>query len=244
MRIFLATFLLLLATMPARAEPSSVNFNLPLIADLSTHQIEIHANFSGAELLLYGARNEPGDLIVIARGPLADLRLRRKEKIAGMWMHVESMRFSDVPLYYAITSTAPLASLLGDKQRRALGIGAEMVIATAAGGESAFNAPLEHQLAQRGWFSTATPVKFFGETLFKSTLVFPDSLARGDYTAEVYLVENGAIISSQTIPFRAFKTGIDAWIFDMAHERPWIYGLAATFLAVSFGWFAHRLMGR
>jgi uncharacterized protein (TIGR02186 family) len=240
----LLSLLLLFAALPAYAAPSPVNFNLPLIADLSTHTIEIHANFSGAELLLYGARNEPGDLIVLARGPAADLRLRRKEKIAGMWMHVESMRFSSVPLYYALASTAPLATLLDVSQRRALGIGADMVIAEAAGGESAFNAPLEQQLVQRGWFSAATPIRFFGETLFKSTLMFPDSLARGDYTAEIYLVEGGKIISSQTIPFRAFKTGLDAWIFDMAHERPWIYGIAAIFLAMMFGWFAHRLMGR
>jgi len=227
----------------AQAAEAPINFNLPLIADISNHAIEIHASFSGTELLLYGARNTAGDLIILVRGPAADVRLRRKEKIAGMWMNVESRRFSALPLYYALASTAPVDTVLSATERRHLGIGAPTVIATAAGGEGNFNLPLEQQLKQRGWYVAAAPIRYFGETLFKTTIPFPDSLARGHYTAEVYLVRDGIILSSQTIPLSAFKTGIDAWIYDMAHERPWLYGLAAIFLAITTGWFAHRIMG-
>ena len=158
-------------------------------------------------------------------------------------MNVESRRFSNLPLYYALASTAPVNKLLNASERRHLGIGSTTVIATAAGGEGNFNLPLEQQLNQRGWYVAAAPIRYFAETLFKTTIPFPDSLARGSYTAEVYLVREGAILSSQTIPLSAFKTGIDAWIFDMAHERPWLYGLAAVFLAIVTGWFAHRVMG-
>jgi uncharacterized protein (TIGR02186 family) len=236
-------FLTLLIPWVAHAEETPNSFNLPLIADISSHAIEIHASFSGTELLLYGARNTAGDLIILVRGPLADIRLRRKEKIAGMWMNVESRRFSNLPLYYALTSTKPVNKLLNAAERRHLGIGSTTVIATAAGGEGNFNQPLEQQLNQRGWYISAAPIRYFAETLFKTTIPFPDSLARGSYTAEVYLVREGTILSSQTIPLSAFKTGIDAWIFDMAHERPWLYGLAAVFLAIASGWFAHRIMG-
>jgi uncharacterized protein (TIGR02186 family) len=116
----------------AQAEEAPINFNLPLIADISNHAIEIHASFSGTELLLYGARNTAGDLIILVRGPAADVRLRRKEKIAGMWMNVESRRFSALPLYYALASTAPVDTVLSATERRHLGIGAPTVIATAA----------------------------------------------------------------------------------------------------------------
>ena len=41
----------------------------PVIADLSDYDIRIDSSFTGTSLLLFGARNEPGDVIVVVRGP-------------------------------------------------------------------------------------------------------------------------------------------------------------------------------
>jgi uncharacterized protein (TIGR02186 family) len=220
---------------------STPNFNKPLVTDISNHTIEIHESFSGTELLLYGARNEQGDLIVVVRGPEADIRIRRKERIAGMWMHVESKRYGPLPLYYAVGSTKPLHELLSAHVLNHMGIGAEQVIRKNSDGSEIFGEGTLTELKRRGWYAQTSEIRYFGETLFRTTIPFPDSLSRGDYTVETYLVRNGNVVSSQAIPLEVFKTGVDAWVFDAAHHQPWIYGLSCIFMAIAAGWFANRL---
>ncbi|MFZ4125757.1 MAG: TIGR02186 family protein [Rickettsiales bacterium] len=214
------------------------------MSDISKRTIQIHERFSGEELLLYGARNEQGDLVVVVRGPEADVRIRRKEKIAGMWMHVESRRYGPLPLYYAVGSTKPLDELLSPTMQSYLGIGAEHVIAKDTSSNAVFDRGMLDEFSRRHWYTHTAPIRYFGETLFRTTIPFPDSLAEGDYTVISYLVRDGNIVSSQTIPLRAYKTGVDAWLFSVAHHQPWFYGIASVLLAIGAGWFANRLFAR
>ena len=50
--------------------------------------------------------------------------------------------------------------------------------------------------------------------------------------------------SAQTIPLFVEKTGVEAWIFDFAHDYPMLYGLIAVALALMAGWSAHLAFGR
>jgi len=243
MKLALTSLACMMMASAAMAQPAP-NFNKPLVSDISNHEIEIHESFSGTELLLYGARNEQGDLIVVVRGPEADIRIRRKERIAGMWMHVESKRYGPLPLYYAVGSTKPIETMLSPSVLQRLAIGQHYVIAKNSGGNELFNKGMLEELQRREWYTETSPVRYFGETLFRTTIPFPDTLARGDYTVETYLVREGNIVSSQAIPLRAFKTGIDAWVFDTAHNQPWLYGIACILMAVAAGWFANRLFSR
>lgn len=220
---------------------STTNFNKPLVSDISKHEIEIHESFSGEELLVYGARNEQGGLIVVVRGPEADIRIRRKERIAGMWMHVEGKRYGPLPLYYAIGSTEPVEKLLEPTIIHSLGLSPASVIAKNGGVNEVLNEGMLEQLQQRGWYTHTSSIRFFGETLFRTTVPFPDSLPRGDYTVETFLVRGGNIVSSQVVPFKAFKTGLDAWLYDTAHHQPWLYGLSCILLAIGAGWIVNRL---
>lgn len=236
--IFLS--IIMLISNAALAQPLA-NFNTPLVSDISKRTIQIHERFSGEEILLYGARNEQGDLIVVVRGPEADIRIRRKEKIAGMWMHVESKRYGPLPLYYAVGSTKPLNELLSQAMQSYLGIGAKQIIAQDSSSNTVFDAGMFFELSRRDWYTHTAPIRYFGKTLFRTTIPFPDSLAEGDYTVVSYLVRDGNVVSSQTIPLRAYKTGLDARLFRAAHHQPWFYGLACVLLAIFAGWFANRL---
>ncbi|MBN8543216.1 MAG: TIGR02186 family protein [Alphaproteobacteria bacterium] len=242
MRLFLLSVFLFTAN-AAMAQPLA-NFNTPLVSDISKRSIQIHERFSGEELLLYGARNEQGELVIVVHGPEADIRIRRKEKIAGMWMHVESRRYGPLPMYYAVGSTKPLDKLLSPAMQSYLGIGATNVVAKDSSSNAVFDAGLIGELSRRGWYTNTAPIRYFGETLFRTTIPFPDSLAEGDYTVTSYLVRDGSIVSSQTIPLRAYKTGADAWLFRTAHHQPWLYGIACILLAIVAGWFANRLFAK
>ena len=101
-RLFLLLGLLCtaFAPQPARAQA--------LVADLSSHLIAITAGFAGTELLLFGATEGEGDVVVLVRGPDSDVAVRRKARVAGIWLNTESLSFANVPSYYRVASSKPL----------------------------------------------------------------------------------------------------------------------------------------
>ncbi len=89
-----AALVCVLLAFPLHAQqPVQVPLNTPMVADVSQAVVEIHASFNGLQLLIFGARNQPGDVVIAVRGPKANLLLRRKERMAGMWMHVEQQKY-------------------------------------------------------------------------------------------------------------------------------------------------------
>ena len=238
---------LILLTAPAHAavevQPEALTLAGPMVADISQSSIQIHSSFNGTELLIFGARNQRGDLVIAVRGPQADIRLRRKERIAGMWMHVDQMRYNHLPMFYAIASTRPLKKIAPAYTLRQLGLGDQATIAQSnPEGTAIFNRALRDTLdAHQRWQEPFARITYFGESLFKARLQLPSAMPRGAYSIEVYLFDEGKPVAFQTIPLKAFKTGLDARIYDEAQRHPWLYGFAAILMALVGGWIAHRL---
>ena len=86
----------------------------PLVADLSEHLVKITMGFEGAELLLFGAVEGDGEVVVLVHGPLETLTVRRKARTAGIWMNWDAMTFEDIPAFYQVMAT----SEPGDSTRR------------------------------------------------------------------------------------------------------------------------------
>lgn len=242
-----ALALLLFFALPAQAEVAvqreALTLAGPMVADISQSSIQIHSSFNGTELLVFGARNARGDLVVAVRGPAANMRLRQKERIAGMWMHVDQTRYNDLPMFYAIASTRPLKRIAPAYTLNQLGLGEHAVVTTAAPqATSAFNKALRETMERKlRWQEPFGRITYFGESLFKARLHLPSTMPRGHYSVEVYLFDEGKPIAFQTIPLKAFKTGMDATIYDEAQRHPWLYGIAAILMALAGGWLAHRL---
>ncbi len=95
-RLAAALTVILLAA-PAQAQS--------LVVDLSEHRVAITAGFSGAEVLAFGAVDEPGDVVVVMRGPLRPFTMHRKTRIAGIWINTASMTFDQAPSFYAVASS-------------------------------------------------------------------------------------------------------------------------------------------
>ncbi|MCH8835186.1 MAG: TIGR02186 family protein, partial [Proteobacteria bacterium] len=100
-RHLLAGVVLLAAATPAYAAEE-------LVVDLSRSVVAITAGFVGSELLLFGATDGEGDLVVIVRGPLRDEIGRRKERVAGIWVNRDELLFTGVPAFYAVASNRPM----------------------------------------------------------------------------------------------------------------------------------------
>lgn len=219
----------------------------PIVADLSNYSIAMDASFTGTRMFLFGARNDPGDVVMVVRGPTRNFMVRKKEKIAGLWINRDRMKFFDVPDFYTLGSSRPLADIAPAGLLKELGIGEQALLAAnfaaTSGADAAVfsKAFLDHQYEKKLYLQDILPIEFVAETLFKATIEFPDTIPPGRYTAEIYLISNGDIAGMQSIPIRVDKSGIDAFLYNYAHDYPAIYGLSAIVLALCAGWFAARI---
>jgi uncharacterized protein (TIGR02186 family) len=239
---------MLMVALPAQAAPDlrSISLSNPITADISTSNIEIRSDFDGAQLLIFGSRNVPGDLVVVVRGPASNVSLRRKERIAGMWMHVDQRKYDKLPLFYAFATTKPLNRIAPPSVLQSLGIGESRITLTAnATPDDIFDPALAHTLAEKRWWQAPfARITYFGESLFKARLDMPDTLPSGMYTAEVYLFNRGKLIGFQMIPVSVTKVGFDARVNHAARHEGLFYGTFAVLMALFGGWLAHRLFHR
>src|SRR3954469_6878606 len=73
-----------------------------LVADLTSHLIAITTGFTGASVVLFGATDGPGDVIVAIRGPEREMTVRRKSRVAGIWVNTQEVTFGNLPSFYAL----------------------------------------------------------------------------------------------------------------------------------------------
>lgn len=227
--------------------PATV-FSRPLIADLAVRQINIDHNFAGIEMLLFGARGDFGDIVVVLRGPEGRYIVRKKDRVAGLWVNRESAEFDHVPALYAVASTRPLSELENPELLKTLGIGIDNLHFPVSKGDNHpgefQDALLRQQQRLRLYTAPIGKVSFWGETLFRTVLTFPKNTLKGTYTAEIYLFSGGQLAAMQSTPVTVRKIGFESFIYDAAHKRPLLYGLLAVSLALLAGWLASLIFQR
>ncbi|HEX6957624.1 MAG TPA: TIGR02186 family protein [Ferrovibrio sp.] len=239
-----------LAAMPAAAQASRnaprgpVPADAPLITDLSSHLIAITSNFTGTQLLLFGAIDEPGEVIVVVRGPATKVVVRRKRRILGFWLTRHSERFDSVPGYYAVISSAPLNEIAPEPLLQRLQIGANNLRFRYLGTKpprdlASFREAVIRHKTREGLFNESIGgLEFLGPKLFRAEMDFPATVPVGTYRAEVYLIRDDRIIAAQSTPLFIDKQGIEQQIYDFSRQEPAVYGLVAVLLAVMVGWLA------
>jgi len=233
--------LLILAALPVSAadEPDD------LVVDLSEHDVSVTVDFAGADLVLFGATEGVGDVIVEVRGPIRSEAVRRKERIAGIWLNRDSMVFHRVPAFYALASSRPLKDIVSDDALATLQIGVNNLWLipdhTAEESEIAeFRAALVRNKQAVGLFpAEPDEVKFRGDRLFRADIHFPANVMVGPYEIKVHLVESGKVVRSTRTPLTLSRVGFEAGIYRLAHRWSLAYGILAIVVAVMAGWLAN-----
>ncbi len=218
----------------------------PLVADLSKGLVAITAGFAGADVLLFGAIDEPGDVVVVVQGPSERVAMHRKSRVAGVWINTATMTFDDVPSFYAIASTRPLDEIAGESVLTRLQMGVERLRLPLPSAKASPNVAqvwrqaLIRNKQQLGLYPTeVSSVEFRGERLFRTLVKFPANVPTGTYQVVVYLLRENDVVKAQTIPLSVSKIGMEAFVFDFAHERRATYGVVAILVALMAGWLAH-----
>jgi uncharacterized protein (TIGR02186 family) len=260
LRRFFASALILgsLLAVPARAdeppapEPATGE---PLVADLASRTVALTPGGAGADLLLFGAvqrkaeGTNPGDVVVVVRGPSRSETLRRKDGRTGLWVTAGQTQVDDVPTFYRIAATRPLTDIAGPDILDRYQLGLDH-LAMRVHSDDANDTPDHYRAAvirlrQRAdlYGAQVQELGLLGHQMFRADMHFPANAVIGNYVVEIYQVLNGEVIGAQSTPLIVSKQGLSAGIFDLAHRHAVLYGLAVLALAVAGGGLA-SIMGR
>lgn len=224
-----------------------------IVSGLSQNRVAITANFDGSEILIYGAvkRDSPApedlgrmEVIVTVEGPSTPLVIRRKAKVAGIWLNRDSVNIDAAPSFYAVATTGNLDEILSGTEDlrynitlpqviRAVGISAE------ASDPQEFVDSLQRLRLQEDRYRIAErSVQFLEETLFRADVVLPANLTEGNYNVRIFLTRGGKVVDSSAAIIGVRKAGLERFLFRAAHDQPAAYGVAALVLAGLAGWIA------
>lgn len=219
-----------------------------LVAELSQREIAVTTGFTGAELLVFGAKETaPSDLVVAVRGPALPFVVRRKTRIAGIWVNGAYEIFNTAPTFYAIASTRPLADILPESERQRLRLGLDALPLRPEGqrDEPAYREALVTLKTEAGLYQQDDGgVTLTGDTLFHARIFLPPTVIPGPYRVDVLAVQDGRIVAARDVSLSVRRVGTSAEIWRFAHEQPWLYGFGAVLAAALAGWTGSVLFRR
>jgi len=233
---------ILFATAPALAKGLEV--------DLSKPDVRLDVSFEGADLLLFGATDHEGDIIVVVRGPAKDTSIRLKERVAGIWVSTDEVIFEGAPSFYALASSKPIDDLLPVDILLQQKIGTENLgLAAKSAPEDATEDTLKNfkdglvrnMVAKNLYTGEPGKIDLVGKQLFRTDLWFPANVHVGEYVIDTYLISNGRIATHNSTQLTVHKVGLEAEIYSFAHEHALLYGLLAILIAVVSGWTANAV---
>ena len=242
-RLCLALFVLLAA--PARAED--------LVSGVSQDIIQITSNYTGTNIVVFGAIEGPQaaqgrDIVVVVRGPDEPMTVRRRDRVAGVWVNRDAARFEGLPAYYYLASTAPLSRIASQEALARYGIGLEALRPSQVGShhdpEPFRQAAIRYHKRVGLYTESPGSIDFLSETLFRTRVPVPAGVTRGQYNVEVYLFRDGQVVSVQSTPLFVDASGLERRLFNLAHDAPLSYGLACVLMAMLLGWISSVLFRR
>ena len=241
----------LMAALSAGAALAEETPRETIVAGLSQSGIAITANFDGSQIIIYGAvkREAPAPegplgVIVTVEGPSGPLLVRRKDRVAGIWINDASVMVDAAPSFYEVATNAPIGDILSETDDlrhhitlpmavRAVGATTDTVDATE------FTEALLRIREADGTYRMANEeVALTEDTLFRADVQLPASLSEGDYRVRMFLTRDRRVVDWQEQVIDVRKAGLERFLFNLSQEQPLIYGILALALAAFAGWAA------
>ncbi|MDX2083377.1 MAG: TIGR02186 family protein [Rickettsiales bacterium] len=220
----------------------------PIISGISTNEINIDTNFNGANILLFGAKGDSGNIVIAVRGPKKNFIITKKERFLGIWHNGERAKVKDLYSYYSLFSdfsdNTSSAEILGLLELGKNNINFNFSGENSDKKKNEFEIQLVEKFEKNKLYSAFNKIDFLDETLFKVMLHFPKSIARGTYNVEIYLINENNLTSFQSIPIYVNQVGMSARILDFAYQESFLYGIITVALALIVGWLANYLFIR
>jgi len=243
-----ASCMLGLSGPPAQAER--------LVTSVSTHRVMVTANFTGDELVVFGAverdaatvpRRSAYDIVITVVGPRQSVVTFRKERVLGIWVNADSRLFLDAPTYLAVLGSRDFDTITNADTLRRLQIGLnQFQLPQKIGPDTAdtvpgdpFRAALVRLRTEHGLYrEEPNAVTFLTPTLYRAAIPIPADVPIGTYEVDVKLFADGALIARANSAFEVIKVGFEQFVANAARDHGVLYGLATAMMALFTGWFA------
>lgn len=236
----------------ALASPAAAQRDPVLVPDVSSRTIEIKYSFTGENLLLFGAivypdgrkPDERADIVVVVRGPTRAIRVREKQRVAGIWVNADSVRFTSAPGFYAIAASRPIDQMIDERTAAIYELGlANLSLSPSGFADEAQLRRFEQGLtalrqSQRLFSEQFNSVEISQGVLYRARLSIPAQVPVGRYTAETYLVSRGRVLAVASRDIFIRKTGFDRFVARAAQRYGLFYGIIAVALSLGMGWAA------
>ena len=220
-----------------------------IVTGLSQDAVSITTSFTGSEIIIYGAirRDAPppsdggSGIIVTLEGPPQPVTVRRKQRIAGVWINTSALRIAAAPDFYVVATSEPLAEMLDPDDNVRFRIAPALAVrALSADADVDDMTPFTEALLRLRreddrYRVDEGSVRIVDDTLFRADVRMPANLIEGDYRARIFLVRGGHVIDSDTAPIRVQKVGLERWLYRLAIHQPFWYGLMSLALAMAAG---------
>ena len=222
----------------------------------------VTSSFTGTEIVVFGAVDnsrqqtaEAGlyDVVIVLEGAPTQIVVRRKSKVAGIWINTSSAIFENVPSYYAIVTTRPLEEIADKKVLAEYEIGFSHIRMSPVAGIKEF-VPGDLKQYREGvvrikqhdglYLKGDYKVAFIGRSLFRGTIGLPANVPVGPLVARVYLFREGQLLAKNISKVTLEREGLERLLHDFAFQHSFYYGIATVLLAVAAGLVASRLFGR
>ncbi|NRA99320.1 MAG: TIGR02186 family protein [Rhodobacteraceae bacterium] len=236
--------MLILLVLPAQAEE--------VVADLSQDRVAITTNFDGSEILIFGAVKReqavddtaPLDVIVTVSGPSEPMTVRRKDRVAGIWVNTAAVEVDAAPSFYAVATTGPLTDILSETEDLRHHISINRAIRAVGAPEDVTDSPnfiqalIDIKLEDETYQTLEGAVELTDETLFSTRVALPANLREGEYATRFFLIRDGDVVDNSETTIFVQKVGLERLLYNLAHQQPLMYGLLSLFIAIAAGWTA------
>jgi len=250
--------LALIAGLAAWAAPAAAQREPILVPEVSQSLIEVRQGFTGANLLLYGAVIDPAgagragdyDIVVVLKGPTIPVRIREKERMAGIWMNAGSSDFRSAPSFFAVASSRPVREIVDERTAAIYELGTDFIQLSPSGliepeEQARFAKGLVELRRQQGLYQeNPGGVRISEKVLYQARIVLPSNVTTGRYTAETFAIAQGRVLASATARIEVVKAGLEGQVVSAAQRWSFLYGLGAIALSLGMGWLAGRLFAR
>ncbi len=231
-----------------------------LVIGSDIDEITIGANFSGQDLLVFGAfysdpslpRDAKGDVIIEVKGPPQTVQVRKKRSFYGFWLNSAEVTFTEVPGFYYLMSTTDIndellsrnnISLLTQQDTQDIQWGKIQVTKD----QNDFLNAMKRNKNDLDLFAISSDfnqIEILDGNLFKTNIPIPNTVPIGSYTVSVYLLINSELKQDYSYNFKVKRIGIESMIHNLATNYPLIYGLLAVIIAGLMGWISAEMFRR
>lgn len=243
----IAAAALLLAAPAARAEE--------IVSGVSQTGVSITTDFNGTAIMIYGAamREAPPpdwpllQVIITIEGPPTPLVIRKKQKVAGIWLNRGEVDISSAPSFYAVATTGDIGDILSPEEDAKYDVTIPQTIKAVGytADQSQYIAALQRIRAESGSYRLSQDaVLFLRQALFRTDITLPANLVEGTYKVRIFLTRGGQVVDMEESQIDVQKTGLERMLYRLAMDQPLIYGVISLLLAMVAGWGASELFRR